>query len=131
MIDSWIIRSSYIGKKIKSIIEDSNLTISEIAKKIWSSQPTLSNVLKWKWWSDEYFTKVWKALWLSDKKITAIFKEADKEEFKYKYWEDIKNDNVLEDINFDVALKKEFWKEMDQDTISKIKDFINFVNQKK
>lgn len=127
MIENWLIRSSHIWKNLKRIIEDKWLTISEVAKKIGSSQPTLSNTLKWKWWSDEYFKKVWIAIWLKESEIKEIFKKADQEEYKYKYWEEI---NTLEDIDFDVMLSRDFWI-TDEQAINDIKKYIKFIRDNK
>lgn len=127
-INPTLIRSSFIWKIVKWILEDKWITITEISDKIKSSRPSVSNALNWKIaWSDSMYEKIMTWIGLSKKEINEIFKMADEEEFKYKHWENI---NLLDDINFDVALRKEFWKEIDNETISKIKEFINFVTKK-
>jgi len=135
-VSSDLVRSAYIGGKLKSIIDDKNLVISDIAVKIWTSQPALSRNLNWKtWWSDNFFKKVWKAIWLSDKEIQEIFKKADQEEYKYKYWVEIIPDwdiNTLEWLDFDnnelakVLMKREFWKDATEEDIKEIMNFIKF-----
>lgn len=124
-----IIKSCYIWAKIREIIESKNTTISKIAEKMWVSQPSVSRVLSWKvWGSDNFFIKAFEVLWLSQKEMTQIFKEADLEKYKYKYWEDLKIDPLKDiDFNIDVALRKEYWKDLDDATIQKIKDFIEHV----
>jgi len=123
-----IIRSTFIWKILKEKLEEKNITMSEVAEKMKSTQPLISRSLNWKVVSsDNLFLKISKAIWLSDKEISEIFKKADQEEYAYKYNENI---NLLDDIDFDVALRKEFWKEIDNETISKIKEFINFVTKK-
>lgn len=89
-LNSDIIRSSYLWSKFKEAILEKGYTISDMAKKLNITQPALSRVLNWKvWWSDNFFIKIWKNLWLTKSNIENIFKEADREEFKYKWWEDI------------------------------------------
>lgn len=127
-IDPKLVRSAFIWKLLKDIIEDKWLTLTEIAEKIWTFHSAVSVVLNGKKsWADKFFIKLAKAIWLNEKEIALIFKKADQEEYAYKYNEDI---NLLDDIDFDVALRKEFWKEIDNETISKIKEFINFVTKK-
>ncbi len=127
-IDPKLVRSAFIWKLLKEIIEDKWLTLTEIAEKIWTFHSAVSVVLNGKKsWADKFFIKLAKAIWLNEKEIAEIFKKADQEEYVYKHWENI---NLLDDIDFDVALRKEFWKEIDNETISKIKEFINFVTKK-
>lgn len=127
-INPNLIRSSHIWSMLKDIIESKWLTITEVSDKISASRPSISNALNWKIvWSDSLYRKIWTAIWLKESEIKEIFKKADQEEYAYKYKEDI---NLLNDIDFDVALRKEFWKEIDNETISKIKEFINFVTKK-
>lgn len=127
-VDPKLVRSAFIWKLLKDIIEDRWLTLTEIAEKIWTFHSAVSVVLNGKKsWADKFFIKLSKAIWLNDKEIADIFKKADQEEYAYKYKEDI---NLLNDIDFDVALRKEFWKEIDNETISKIKEFISFVTKK-
>lgn len=127
-IDPKLVRSAFIWKLLKEIIEDKWLTLTEIAEKIWTFHSAVSVVLNGKKsWADKFFIKLAKAIWLNEKEIAEIFKKADQEEYAYKYNENI---NLLDDIDFDVALRKEFWKEIDNETISKIKEFINFVTKK-
>ncbi len=124
-IDPKLIRSAFIGGKIKNIIEERGMTITSIVEKMWVSHPSIINSLNWKVsWSDKLFTRICNAIWLSEREINEIFKEADKEAYKFKYWEDL---NLLEDIDFDVALRKEYWQELDDETIWKIKSFIDHV----
>ena len=100
-----------------------------VAEKMWTWHPSVINVLNWKKQaSDKFFIRIWEAIWLSEKEIQDIFKKADLEKYKNKYWEDLKIDPLEDvDFNFDVALRKEFWNELDNETISKIKDFIEHV----
>lgn len=89
-INSDIIRSSYIWFELKKIIEKSWKTITSVAENMWISQPALSRVLNGKvWWSDNFFMKVWNAIPITETEIKKIFKEADKKEFEYKYWEEL------------------------------------------
>ncbi len=124
-IDPKIARTSYLWHTYKTLLANNEYNISEIAEKMWTSQPNLSNALNWKKsFSDKFFTKIWKAIWLTDREIKAIFKEADKEEYKYKYWEDI------EDIwSFDVILSREYWIN-DKEAINDIKKYLEFIKEK-
>lgn len=132
MLDtSKLQRSHFLSKTYRNILNEKNITIQEVADKLWNSHAYISQNLSWKKVpSDQFYNKIWKAIWLTDKKILEIFKKADKEEFKYKYWEDLIDPNLLENIDFDVALKREYWKDLNADTIAKIKEFIEFVKNK-
>ena len=122
-----LIRSGYIWWAIKDLIEKSDMTISSISEKIWSSRPTVNNLLNGRTkWTDSFFSKIMWGVWLSDREIAEIFKKADQEEYKFKYWEDI---NALKDVDFDVMLSREYWID-DQDSLNDIKKFIEFTKNK-
>ena len=90
VISSELIRSWYIGWYIKDYLEEKWLTITEVSEKIWSSRPTVNNMLNWRTsWSDNFFKRIMKWAWITDSEIKEIFKEADKEEYRYKHWEDV------------------------------------------
>jgi len=89
-ISSALVRSWFLWLKIKKILREKELSITELAEKSWVSRPTLTNVFNWKKaWSDDLFKKVMEAIWLTSIEIKKIFQEADLEEYKYKYWEEI------------------------------------------
>lgn len=107
------LRSVFLWKSFKKIIEEKNITITKIAENMNTSQPAISNVLNWKKYaSDAFFTKIAKAIPLTESEIKKIFFEADKEEMKYKYgWDFIPNEKInIDSIN--IAFKKEYWRDM-------------------
>lgn len=128
MIKPELVRSSYIWTILKDEISKKWLTITEVANKIWSSRPTINNMLNWRTsWTDSTYEKIMVWIWMTQLEINELFKSADLEAFKFKHW-DIKIDPLEDvDFNFDVALRKEFGWEIDDETISKIKDFIEHV----
>lgn len=89
-IDPNLVRSGFLWLKIKKILKEKGVTVTELAEKSWITRPSLTNVLNWKKsWSDELFRSAMEAIPLTSIEIKNIFKQADKEEFKYKHWEDI------------------------------------------
>lgn len=128
-VDPDLVRLSFLWSKFKKIIEDKWLTMMWIAEKMGTAHPSVINVLNGrKHASDKFFLRIWEAIWLSETEIRNIFKEADIEKYKHKYWEDLRIDPLEDvDFNFDVALRKEYWKEIDDATVQKIKDFIEHV----
>ena len=112
MIDeSKIKRASFLSKKIRDILEEKNLTIQNIADSLWVSHSYISQNLNWrKIPSDDFITKLLKAIPLTELEIKKIFQKADREEYKYKYGEEIKETSEKEP--FRVAFKREFWKEL-------------------
>lgn len=138
--NSDYLRSVFLWKSFKKIIEEKNITITKIAENMNTSQPAISNVLNWKKYaSDTFFTKIAKAIPLTESEIKKIFFEADKEEMKYKYGSDFIPDwkiNTLEDIDFDneellkVMFKKEFWKELSEHDREEILKFIKYTANK-
>ncbi len=128
-VDSKLIRGWYIGWKIKELIENSDLTITELSNKIWSSRPTVNNVLNWRTsWTDNFYTKIMKWIWLSDKDIIKIFKEADREEFLYKYDEDISNDKEMSYDDIWTLLKEK--ENLNDAQIKAVEEFIAFQKSK-
>ena len=109
-MDFELFRSSIIWEKFKKIIEQKEENISKIVKKLKISKENLVNILDWKGlWNDDFFEKLWKNIWLDEIQINKIFMEADREEYKYRYWKDIDS--------FETAFSKEFWKELTDEDI--------------
>lgn len=128
MLKPELIRSAYIWNYIKNLIDQKWLTITEVAKKIDSSRPTINNMLNWRTsWTDSLYEKIMVWIWMTTSEIKQLFKKADLEAFKYKYNEEI---NVLEDIDFDLMLSREYWI-TDADAIKDIKKYIEFIKNKK
>ena len=100
-LDPSLLRSIYIGKTIKKIIEDKpDITISSIAEKAKISRWPFNNALNWKsTWSDNMFRLAMEAIPLTETEIQKIFMEADKEEFKYKHWTWLET-LILEDLKW-------------------------------
>ena len=100
-IKAELVRSSYIWNFLKEKLNDSGATIVDIAtKKMWLKQyQSIWNVLNGKVvWSDNLFARIAKAIWLKDSDINELFKQADKEEFKYKWWEDVFNQAIVREM---------------------------------
>lgn len=128
MLKPELIRSAYIWNYIKNLIDQKWLTITEVAKKIDSSRPTINNMLNWRTsWTDSLYEKIMVWIWMTTSEIKQLFKKADLEAFKYKYNEEI---NILEDIDFDLMLSREYWI-TDSDAIKDIKKYIEFIKNKK
>lgn len=127
--NSDIVRSTYIWQILKDKIAEKNLTISKIAENMWSTQPALSRSLNGKVvTSDNLFSRIAKAIWLSYIEIERIFKQADQEEYKYKYWEGINNLNLLEDMKLEdlkIMLAKEYWT-TDEEVLNDIMEYAKF-----
>ncbi len=124
-IDPKLVKSSFISNKIKKILNEKNITITQISENIWASRPSISNILNWKViWSDNIFKKLLKAIWLTDKQIKEIFKEADLETLKYKYWEDVLSSKGFsyEEL-FEMMQEKE---NLSDEQVKAIQDFIEF-----
>lgn len=95
-IQPKLVRSAYIWKTLKDIIEEKKITLNEVADKLWTYYTALSPVLNWKKsWADKLFIKIAKAIWLSDSEIEKIFFEADWEELIYKYWDKIPSNQKI------------------------------------
>jgi len=104
-----IIRSNYLWNYFKKIISEKSLTITEVAKKMWTTQPALSRSLNWNMVSsDNLFLKVWNSIWLTEKEIQEIFKNADIEEYKYKYGDDILEHREMTDEEIDEVIRKKY-----------------------
>lgn len=150
-VESKLLRSSFIWKQLKDIIESSKimdwkgtreLKIIDLADAMWIAQPTLSRTLNWTvTWSDKFFLRIWEAMWLSNSEMEEIFKKADLEAYKYKYWEDINiipdwDLNTLENIDFEneeltkVLFKKPYWTELSDHDRKEIINFIKFKAKK-
>ena len=83
-------RAYYISRKLRNVMWQKDFTIQNIADNLWVSHAYISQNLNWrKIPTDEFFKKVMEAIWLTSIEIKKIFQEADKEEYKYKYWEEI------------------------------------------
>ena len=100
-LDPSLLRSIYIGKTIKGIIDNNpDITISSIAEKAKISRWPFNNALNWKSaWSDNMFRLAMEAIPLTETEIQKIFMEADKEEFKYKHWTWLET-LILEDLKW-------------------------------
>ena len=86
-INSKLVRTWYIWKTIKKIIEEKWITLTSIEAKVKIAQPTISNTLNGKRSaSDEFFRKIAKAIPLTEKEIDEIFMNADIEELKNNYF---------------------------------------------
>lgn len=127
-ISPELLRSIYLWKIFKNIISEKWITTIVIAERMKTWTWAVINVLNWKKQaSDTFFQRIWEAIWLTNKEIKQLFKKADLEAFKYKYNEEI---NILEDIDFDLMLSREYWI-TDADAIKDIKKYIEFIKNKK
>ena len=82
VISPSLMRSWYLWLRIKKILADKWITVTDIADKANVARPSLSNVLNWKSaWSDNMFRLAMEAIPLTETEIQKIFMEADKEEF--------------------------------------------------
>lgn len=108
-ISSTLVRSGFLWLKIKKILNEKWITVTELAEKSWITRPSLTNVLNWKKsWSDDLFRTAMEAIPLTETEIKKIFQEADKEEYKYKYWEDLWLDTlVIKDEGQEIVTTKE------------------------
>ena len=99
-INPKLVRGGYIWARLKKIIEERWILITDIAEKSNSTQPSISNALNGKKAvSDDFFRRVAEAIPLTEPEIQKIFMEADKEEFNYKYWIWIET-LILEDLKW-------------------------------
>ena len=99
-INPKLVRGGYIWARLKKIIEERWILITDIAEKSNSTQPSISNALNGKKAvSDDFFRRVAEAIPLTETEIQKIFMEADKEEFNYKYWIWIET-LILEDLKW-------------------------------
>lgn len=120
--------SKIIWQYLNNIREEKKLTYKELEKKVWLSHTYILNTFNWRSkWNFENFEKIALALWLNKNDFENFVKKTIN---KVNNWEDITDPNLLEDIDFDVALRREYWKELNQSTIDKIKEFIEFVKNK-
>lgn len=111
MLDSKIIKAHFIVNKINEILEKKWITKTKLAENMWVSQPAVTPFLNLKRiWTDDFYKKMLEAIPLTELEIKKIFQEADREEYKYKYGEEIKETSEKEP--FRVAFKREFWKEL-------------------
>ena len=100
VISPSLMRSWYLWLRIKKILADKWITVTDIADKANVARPSLSNVLNWKSaWSDNMFRLAMEAIPLTETEIQKIFMEADKEEFKYKHWTWLET-LILEDLKW-------------------------------
>jgi len=137
MLDSSeILRSNFLSKKFKEILNKKEITIQEVADKMWNSHAYISwNLSGKKVPSDNFYKKVAKVILLTDNEIKEIFKKADQEAYKHKYWEDLINlpseidlINVLENLDledFIISLSKKEWT-TDEQVLKEIKEFAKF-----
>lgn len=99
-INPKLVRGGYIWARLKKIIEERWILITDIAEKSNSTQPSISNALNGKKAvSDDFFRRVAEAIPLTETEIQKIFMEADKEEFKYKHWTWLET-LILEDLKW-------------------------------
>ncbi len=69
-IQPKLVRSAYIWKVLKDIIEEKGITLTSIADKLWTYHTALSPVLNWKKsWADKLFTKIAQSIWLTESEI--------------------------------------------------------------
>lgn len=129
-INSKLVRTWYIWKTIKKIIEEKWITLTSIEAKVKIAQPTISNTLNGKRSaSDEFFRKIAKAIPLTEKEIDEIFMNADIEELKYKYWEDFltKKEYSFEELLEMVGEQKNLTAE----ELQAVRKFIEFTGWEK
>lgn len=89
-------RSIYLSKEIKNILDSRQITLQEIADKLWVSHSYISQNLSWKKIpSDSFFIKVMDAIKLSTNEKKNIFYEADWESFMYKYGDSVPNSHEM------------------------------------
>lgn len=130
-MDPTLYRSIFIWKIIKKIIDETpNINIKSIAEKANISRWTFNQALNWRAiWSDNLFRLAMEAIPLTNTEIKKIFKEADIEELKYKYWEEI-----LSEKEFTYEELLEMVKETENLTaeqVNAVRDFIEFQKNKK
>lgn len=99
MYDVNYFKNKEIWRIFKEKIKEKNYTLSDFAKKIWTSQPRLSDVLKWKWSSDEYFVNIWEKLWLTKDTIDWIFLKGYQTAIQQSFWDKTKNLLWERDLN--------------------------------
>ncbi|PZM86406.1 hypothetical protein DLH72_00990 [Candidatus Gracilibacteria bacterium] len=129
-IDPVLIRSIYIGKKLKNIIiNNKDLKISQLAEKAKISRGPFNNALNGKSvGSDNMFRAAMEAIPLTEKEIKKIFKEADLEELKYKYGEELLSSK---EFTYDELLEMVKEKEnLTEEQISAVRQFIDFQKTK-
>jgi transcriptional regulator with XRE-family HTH domain len=114
-----------LWRELKKIRDDKWITLKEMADKMWVTHVYISNLLNGRWsWNLNTFKKVASTLWLTETQFNKIVDEAKKAEYEHTTWNKIWSE---EDFDFEVALRKEYWQELDDYTVEKIKDFIEHV----
>ena len=122
MLDEFdFLKNKHICKKIRFEMEQRNVLMWDIAKKLWTSQPYISQKLSWtSRGKDVFYVEVMKVLWMSDDEIKDVFYQADLEVLWSKYWDSVK------DIQFETYLKE--IKGLSEDEIKKVKDYLDFIS---
>lgn len=88
MIDLKIQRAHFLVDTINRKINEKWITRGEIAKNMWVSQPAITPFLTMKRiWTDDFLKRIMEAIPLTETEIKKIFMEADKEDFRNKYWD--------------------------------------------
>lgn len=133
--NSDIIRSQYVWWKLKQEIEIKWLTISFVAEKMKTAQPLLSRSLNGKVVSsDKLFTRIGEAIWLSSVQIKKIFREADEEEYKYKYGKDIMPElgdfSVMDEDDLEDVLLSKNGIKLSSEAKKDIKMYVEFMKSK-
>ncbi len=74
-----------LWRKVYNFILNRDLTVSDIAKKLWKNQPDISNLLNWKRTTKniEQYKEISICAWMSEKEFDKIFNEAREAEFEH------------------------------------------------
>ncbi len=126
-IDNMLISKS-IWEYLNTLREEKWITYKELEDKVWLSHTYILNTFNWRSkWNFENFEKIAINLWVSKSDFESFVRKTIN---KINNWWDNQNHNLLEDIDFDVALRKEYWKELSESSIQRIREFIEFVKNK-
>jgi hypothetical protein len=119
----------YIWKDISEFAKDKWLTQEQIWESIWKSHAYVNQILKWKTGSAEKYIEVCQKIWVPNSKIITFFKNALEKRKDKIFWSITTELNTLEDIDFDIALSRQYGV-TDEQAIADIKKYIDFIKNK-
>ena len=121
--------SEFIWNNLSSLRKEKDITLDQIATWIWKAFSYLTNALNWRITANtDFFWEIAKYLWMSERKFDELVKEANKYAFEKKFGPIEKDFNTLEDIDFEIALSREF--NDNEKAIKEVKQIIEFVKSK-
>lgn len=121
-------RNIFLYETILKILKQKDITLTEIAKRLWVSHAYISQNLNWRRIPlDDFYEDVMRVIPITPTEITNIFKQADRIYFKNKYWDDLDKKEMSYEEIFELIQEKE---NLTATQIEAVKDFIKFQKNK-